>query len=206
MSIKETVRYHLRSNLFKYVFLSVVFILGIISGTYVVMKYSLNEVKDVTVFLDDFIKIFSQGTVDSQAIFKTSILNMTKEFLMVWLLGFTVIGVLGIVLLVFRRGFLIGFVSAFFIKVYTAKGICISLALFSAQAILYIPVLFVLSIFAFEFSMLLLHMVTGKMKYKTDIKKFILFYTCVMIGAILIGCVHALGETYIVPYLLKIVM
>lgn len=206
MPVKETVRYHLRSNLFQYLFLSVLFLLGIISGTYVVMRYDMNEVKDVTVFMEDFFKIFSQGSVDSQAIFKTSVLHMTKEFLMIWLLGFTVIGVLGIVLLVFRRGFLIGFVSAFLIKVYTAKGIGISLILFSAQAVLYIPVLFVLSVFGFEFSLLLVHMVTGKIKYKTDIKKFILFYTCVMVCAVLIGCVYALSETYIVPYLLKAVM
>ncbi len=206
MPFRDTVRYHFRNNRFQYIFLTVLFVLGMISGTYVVMEYEVDEVKEVTIFMEDFLRIFSMETIDFEAIFKTSVLNMAKELLIVWLLGFTVIGILGIVLLVFRRGFLIGFVSAFFIKVYTIKGVGISLCMFFSQAFFYLPFLMILGVFAFELSVLLFRMITGKMKYKTDIRKFILLDTGVMIFSILAGCIYAWCETYITPYFLKMLI
>ncbi len=206
MPFRDTIGYHFRNNIFQYIFLTVLFLLGILAGTYVVMEYEVSEVKEVTIFLEDFLRIFSMETLDYHEIFKTSVWNMAKELLAVWLLGFTVIGILGVVLLVFRRGFLIGFVAAFLIKVYTLKGFGISLCMFFAQAFFYIPILIVMGVFAFELSVLLFRMITGKMKYKTDIRKFILLDTGGMILAILIGCIYALCETYITPYFLKMLI
>ncbi len=206
MPFRDTIGYHFKNNMFQYIFLTVLFLLGILSGTYVVMEYDAADVKEVTLFMEDFLRFFSTETIDFHEIFKTSVWNMAKELLAVWLLGFTVVGILGIALLIFRRGFLIGFVSAFFIKVYTVKGIGISLCMFFTQAFFYLPFLMAMSVFAFELSILLFRMITGKMKYKTDIRKFIVFYTGIMIFAMLTGCIYALCETYITPYFLKMLL
>ncbi len=204
MSFKETFRYHLKSHLFHYLFLVILFLLGIISGTYVVMRYSPEEVQEVTIFMEDFLRIFSMEQPDHPGIFRTAAVNMSKELCSIWLLGFTVVGVLGILLLIFRRGFLIGFLSAFFIKVYAVKGVGFSLATFSAQACFYVPALLVLSVFGLEFSFHLLRMVMGKLKYKTDLKKFILLYTGILTATLFIGCIYALCETYVIPHFIRI--
>lgn len=89
-------------------------------------------------FLDQF-RLLSSESVPYGELFWFVIYRNFREFLIIWLLCFTVLGIPYLYFIVIKGGFHLGFLLLLLINSYGAKGFLIFLGFYFPQALIYIP-------------------------------------------------------------------
>ena len=150
----------------------------------------------MTEFFDTSINLFKTTETDFNLIFKTAFESSFRNIIIVWLLGFTVIGTLIIAFIIHKLGFMLGFLTGFLIRIYGLKGVGAAFIIIISQSALYVPSLLFMSCMAAGFSGTLFRMITGKIKYKTNFKYYILRYFCYLLVVIVVLIFYAMLEAY----------
>lgn len=192
---------HLKKNIVKYFFSILVLLVGIVIGA-MAMKF-LTELQrnELAGYLNLYLSSLSDTTnINDSTILGDVIIKNIKTILVIWMLGFTIIGlpfVLGIVCL---KGIVIGFTVGFLVNEYIYKGIFLALAVVLPHNLLSIPVILIMSIAAINFSLNLIK----RRQYKKDS----LVYSSILYSAIcFILCIgitlSSLLEVYVSPVFMK---
>lgn len=101
------------------------------------------------------VKPFQAGGADNNVqVLGNSFLSFIKPVIFMWLMGFTGISIYCILISLSYKGAILGFVIGAFLRSYgLSNGLLASLAGVLPQNLIYIPVLFICAVFAYQYSL-----------------------------------------------------
>lgn len=195
---------YFRANIVAYFFMTLIFVIGVVVGALAVKTLPEDQKQE----LIGYLKIFFQGlaqspaSVDSPALFSTVMLSSVKTIGLIWLLGFTVVGIPFVLFIVFTRGFVIGFTVGFLVNEYILKGLVFALASVLPHNFFAVPALLVAGVAATSFSLML---VRRKQRAKINLLYESVGYTILCLLMLALMLVAAVIEVYISPVFMKLV-
>lgn len=195
---------YFRANIVAYFFMTLIFVIGVVVGALAVKTLP----EDQKLELIGYLKIFFQGlaqapaSIDSPALFSTVMLSSVKTIGLIWLLGFTVVGIPFVLFIVFTRGFVIGFTVGFLVNEYILKGLVFALASVLPHNFFAVPALLVSGVAATSFSLML---VRRKQRAKINFLYESVGYTILCLLMLALMLVAAVIEVYISPVFMKLV-
>lgn len=187
-----------------FVFLTILFIIALISGS--IFSIVLNE-KDnalVTDYLNNYINSIDQNTI----VFKETLFNsLTSNILLniiIWILGISIIGVPIILFLFFYKCFIIGFSISSILLRYKLKGILMSIIYIFPHHIVNIILLIILINYAYFISVSIINAIVKKkeLNFSSVTSKYLS-----ILGVICVLMVFtSLYESFITPKLIKLII
>jgi stage II sporulation protein M len=198
----NTMRLYMKENLSLYLFVSVLFLMGVIFGAMLVNSLSLEQKQDMTRYLGSFFQTIEQ-TMDfsNKQSFQQALFFHLKWIGLIWILGLSVVGVPLILILNFLKGVLIGFSVGYLVGQMSWKGLLFSLVSIAPQNLVIIPAIVICSVTAIAFS---LYIIKNRfLQHKGTLYTHFVKYSMVTLamGGILFGV--ALFEAYVSPTMMK---
>lgn len=178
-------------------FVILLFLLGIILGAVFSTMINLNDQKLVIDKVLLFISNIDNDLINSIVSFKNSLaINFTYLFLILFL-GITLIGVIFCALLVFLKGFTVGFTLASFVVSYSYKGLILSSLYLIFGQLLNVFVICVAAIYGIVFGYKIL-LVIFKNK-NIELRHFFKIYLFISIILIFITLLSSFSECFLFP-------
>jgi hypothetical protein len=176
---------HIRQYWIIYLTLASVYLAGLVFGAVGVSALGTSETTQLGKFLNTLLK--SQPSSLDPAFLGQLARDMFIMMAGIWVLGLTIIGAPLIYLIVFTRGFILGFTVSFLIGLKGTLGLALILTTILVPSIVAIPLLLLGAGLATIFSFLLLR---GKARGESLRREF-LYYTAaasfVSVGAVAVG-------------------
>jgi len=196
-------RIYLKDKMPVAVFMVVIFVIGIISGSVAVSSMNQEINQNLFNYFTNFMQSFDSVEYE-QAVFLNDVmkLNLFNLFI-IWIFGISVILMPVIPVLIFLKGFVIGFSTAFLISNFSYRGIIISLFVILPQNLLIAPVYVLAGIGGISFSFKIINFYRGYTRLNFN---DVFDYTFIMF---LLGIILAIGvliEVYISPNLFKLIL
>jgi stage II sporulation protein M len=181
---------HIRQYWVIYLTLTSVYLAGVVFGAVGVGALGVAETSYLGKFLDTLLK--SQPTTLDTVFLGQLARDMFIMMAGIWILGLTIIGTPLIYLIVFTRGFIIGFTISFIIGVKGMLGLGLILTTVLVPAVLSIPLLLLGAGLATIFSFLLLR---GKARGESLRREF-LYYTAAAMFVSIAAVVAGIAQGY----------
>lgn len=197
---------YIRANIVGYFFMLLVFVGGVVFGALAVKSLPEQQKAELVGYLQIFFQGFSVWTAESYSstdLFVNVMSNHIKTVGLIWLLGFTVIGMPLVWFIVFTRGFVAGFTVGFLINEYIMKGLVFALAAVLPHSILSVPAVIAAGVSATSFS---LWLARKQRNSKTTIGYEAIGYSVLCLAMLLVLLIAALVEVYISPLFMKFVV
>jgi stage II sporulation protein M len=192
----------LKDQLALFVFVSVLFVVGLVFGALLVNALTLDQQQDLAGNVQLMAQRVQDGAVpDAGGSLAERAMFYAKWLLLVWVLGITVVGLPLVLALDFLKGVLIGFAVATLVNEHSWKGLLFSLVSIAPQNVIAVPALIIASVSAMSFS---LYVVRSRLlnRYGSLAKPFVA-YTSTALFMLLVAVGAALVEAFISPALLK---
>lgn len=191
-----TMKQFMKENLSLYVFVSVLFVIGVVFGAVMVNALSLEQKQEISRHLGSFFQEVNGGMeMEKGQSFQQSFGMHMKWILLIWLFGLSIIGMPLILILDFLKGVLIGFTVGYLVAQLSWKGMLFALVSVAPQNLIIIPALLICSVSAMSFS---IYMIKNRfIQRKGSIYQPFMRYTSItlMMGFFLLGA--ALWEGYL---------
>lgn len=178
-----------------------VFALGLAIGFGGVEKLPSDQNELLLTEVDGFLQRAAQLEIDFSLAIKES---LSKNLILVgaiYLLGFTVIGLPFILIILFARGFALGFAVDFLIREKSGQGAVLALAGILPQNIIYVPALLIAAVAAISFTWVLIKRFQNS---KVQVWPSLVAYSVIMVLVTACFVSATLVEVYLTPLLLKI--
>ncbi|MGI6425597.1 MAG: stage II sporulation protein M [Tepidanaerobacteraceae bacterium] len=193
---------YFKENMGKYVFLTIILIIGIIIGSITVNMISQIQVENILSFINGFLANINNLSVDRHFVFYVSLSNNLKTALILILLGFSIIGFPFILALISFRGFVLGFTVGFLIKQMGTKGIILSVLSILPQNLIILPCIISIGVASLTFA---LTIIKSKMKnYQENYLQLVTGYLLLNLFFSIILVMAGLIEGYISPVFIKV--
>jgi stage II sporulation protein M len=196
----------LHDNKKMYIILFSIFILGISSGALMVNSLNNAQREVLMNYLQGFFVLIGNQNIQPEQLFQTALINYSKLYLLIWLLGATIIGIPFIYLSIGVKGFLTGFSSGFIIAALGEKGILFEIIAFIPCELIIVPSLITIALTGIKFSMSIIRSKSIKGFYKFEWKRSVPLYIITGISIWLACVITSLLEAYIIPSLIRIVL
>ncbi|PWK14518.1 stage II sporulation protein M [Tumebacillus permanentifrigoris] len=211
--VKLNVSRYLQDQSSLFVFTTVLFFIGILFGAIVVSALSADQATSLHDALHGFFKALNldeTGTTPSEITWH-SVASFLKTTGLMWILGLSIIGLPVIVILIFMKGFVIGFTVGVIVSQFQAKGVLFALAAILPQNLIYVPALIICGVAGISFSLSLVRsrfsnsqprtVGGGSMLYRSFLS-YTGLVTCIAVAMILAAFV----EGYVSPALMRAVI
>ncbi|MHB9146080.1 MAG: stage II sporulation protein M [Symbiobacteriia bacterium] len=176
---------------------------GVIVGALVARAAPAPTKDQLTQMLRLLVQQASQGEVGGWGLFWLSVVQNLRWLLVLWVLGVTVIGFLGVLPVIFARGFTAGFAVAVLADAMGFRGVLLSLFALFPQLALSVPTLLAAAVIALSFSRHLF--AAGSRGARKSFIPDLLGFT-VMVGLLTVPLLAAsLLEAFISPVFLRLV-
>ena len=186
-----------------FLFIVVLFLMGVIFGAIVVNSMSITQKEDLFYYLSQFFGQVSDGTVtEDNDLFLQSFFHNSKFIGLMWILGISIIGLPIILILLFLKGMVVGFTVGFLVSQMGWKGFLLAFASILPQNLIIIPVFILMAAFSVIFSMRMIKRQFMK-KYAQPIMPFFKRYIIALIVAVLFISAASGVEAYLSPWLMK---
>ncbi|MGG6309682.1 stage II sporulation protein M [Paenibacillus macerans] len=150
----QPIRHALKDQTPLYVFVSVLFLMGVVFGALMVNALTLEQQQDLSRYFGDFFLSINEGGTEFMPMTFWEVAALHLKWLgLIWLLGLSVIGLPGILILDFLKGVLIGFTVGCLVGQYTWKGLLFALVSVAPHNLIVIPALLIASVAAVGFSL-----------------------------------------------------
>ena len=124
---QNIVAMHVREHSSIYLFVIVLFLMGVIFGAVVVNSLSFNQKEDLYYYLSQFFGQVSTGKmVTSNDLFMQSLFHNSKFIGLMGLLGISIIGLPIILIFLFMKGMVVGFTVGFLVNQMGWNGFLLS--------------------------------------------------------------------------------
>ena len=194
---------YVRTHIVAYFFMVLIFVIGIVIGAMAVKTLPDEQKNELIVYL----RVFFQGLTEGQdginnthLLLVDVVINNIKIIGIMWLLGFTIVGIPFVLFMVCLRGFVIGFTVGFLVNEYIMKGLLFAIVAVLPHNFLAVPAILAAGVSATEFSLMLVR--------RKNAGRDNLFYNsiaysmfCLVMAVIMIGA--ALIEVYVSPVFMK---
>ncbi|WP_406676316.1 stage II sporulation protein M [Moorella sp. ACPs] len=194
---------HIRDNLGLYLIIFFFFLGGIIAGTVTLYFLEEQQVIQLAAYLDNLLQQFNSSDISGYKVVHQAITNALKEIGLVWFLGLTVIGIPLIIVVVFLKGFILGFTVGFLVQQKAFHGVALSLMAVMPPNLIQIPALFVAAMLGISFSTGLMH---GRSYSEKGILPRFLNYSFFMLLVTLLVAGGGLVEAYLAPVFVRVVL
>lgn len=194
----------IKRNLSVILFLMIIFISGIIFGSITVKMLSHSEKSELINYLSSFFQGFKENLVLKKKILaQQAIFYNLKMIILLWVLGISIIGVPLIPVIVFLRGFVLGFAVSFLVDELAIKGLIFAVASILPHNLLVIPALILSGVAGIAFAFNLLK--SRFLNIPINFVQYFFGYSTLMflLGVILVGA--ALIESFLTPVLMSFV-
>jgi stage II sporulation protein M len=194
---------HFRSRVFVYVLVVLLFTMGSLFGALAVNALTPDQKVELGEYLKTFFQGFNRGVPVSRVdVVRESLqLNVVRTTALIWLLSISVVGAPVILVIVFARGFALGFTVGLLVREMALAGAAFALVSILPQSFLMIPALVVVSVAGVSFSIYLFRGRINRRGYTGG--QFAGFTTiAVLAGLVMAGA--ALVEGYVTPVLVEL--
>lgn len=186
-----------------FLFVVVLFLMGVIFGAIVVNSMSYTQKEDLYYYLSQFFGQVSAGKVaESNDLFLQSFLHNSKFIGLIWVLGISVVGLPVILILLFVKGMVVGFTVGFLVSQMGWKGFILAAASILPQNLIIIPIFIIMAAFSVIFSLRLVKKQFIK-KYAEPIMPFFKGYILALVAAVICISFASGIEAYLSPSLMK---
>lgn len=187
-------------NLFVYSLI----IFGVISGSIFLIISNETDKSSVIEQISNFFINISTNNIDNVQALKNSLIINYIFVIAIWILGFSIIGIIINIFLTYLKGFLVGFSIASIFLTYSYKGVVASILYTIPTQLLNIIVISVLSIYSIMFSKHLITTITSKKPVNS--RRILKKYSIIFAGSIIITLISSLLEVYLFPNILKLII
>ncbi|WP_438351336.1 stage II sporulation protein M [Paenibacillus sp. FA6] len=199
----QSFRNSLREQTTLFIFVAVLFLVGVVFGALMVNALSLEQQQDLATYLGDYFVTLDQGSGGSEqaAFWNIAILNL-KWVGLIWICGLSVIGLPGILILDFLKGVLIGFTVGYLVGQFSWKGLLFAMVSVAPHNLLVIPVLVLCSVAAITFS---LHIIKNRMlmhRQGNFTRPFVNYVMLTMVMGLLMLGISSF-ETWVTPVMMR---
>lgn len=202
--LRQNLAEYLKSNIVAYFFITLIFIVGIVVGSLAVKTLPDEQKAELISYLRIFFTGLTKGSdniSDTSGLLGNAVMNNLKTIGLMWILGFTVIGIPFVLFMIFTRGFIIGFTVGFLVNEYVMKGMLFALAAVLPHNFLAIPAIVVTGVASISFSLRLLR---RKSRTRQSMIYASVNYTGVCLAMLLVVVVGAFIEVYVSPVFMKL--
>lgn len=184
-----------------FIFLVSLFIIGLFSG---ILFFCLVKGSVKQNILDEVNNFF---TLKDNYNYLNILLSYTKSnifnFLLIWFLGISIIGIIVILFLYFINAFSLGFIISGIIYSYGFKGIIGSICYIFPSKILYLITLLILTFFGCLMGINLIRNILNKESNSNNLSVFFLKYLKILFISLIFAILIALFDTFITPFMIK---
>lgn len=201
------VRSDMQNHMNIFVFIFVLFIMGMVFGAVIVNSMNFVQKQDLFFYLKQFFEqsILMDGTSKGN-LWKDSMLYHVKYMLLLFLLGISVIGMPIITVLLFIKGLVIGFSVGFLVNQMGWFGLLISAASIAPQNLLIIPVYLVAGSLALIFSLTLCKQLFIRRVHQPILQgliRYSLFFSVLLLILMVSSVIEVFISNVILEYVLK---
>ncbi len=182
------------------VFCSLLLISGIIVGMLGLGTLTPDEKAELISYLEVFMRGLSNPGLEPSLIFKLSLVHNLKNMVMIWAFGLAIIGVPLTCVMIFIRGFVLGFSSTLVTREIVSGGFLVFASGILPHNLIILPVLVISSSISISFSIMLLKQ---RPWIHGNLIKLALTYTLRFAAVSLLLVIASLTEAYLTPLLLK---
>jgi stage II sporulation protein M len=200
---KGIISLHIKDHSSLYIFITVLFMMGIIFGAIVVNSLTVSQKTDLYLYISRFFGQVADGELSSSnEVFIQSYLHHIKYVGLMWLLGISIIGLPVILVLLFLKGIVVGFTVGFLVNQLGWKGFLLSFVSVLPQNLIIIPAFIIIGTIAVSFSLRLIGQILVK---RTNLPFMQIFarYTGVAVIVCLFIAAASAFEAYSSPILMK---
>lgn len=194
----------MRRNFSILLFLIVIFISGITFGSIAVKMLSYAQKNELVNYLSNFFQMLKGDiTLQQKILAQEAIFYNLKLILFIWILGISMIGMPVIPVLIFLRGFVLGFTVGFLVDELAVKGFIFAVASIGPHNLLAIPSLIIAGAAGITFALNLFK--SRFQRVSINFVQYFFGYSTLMIilAVILIGA--GLIESFLTPILMSFV-
>lgn len=119
------------------------FLIGLLIGVFCANLFRKYYVSDMKVLDYTYHNIMENQSLDHIDLLKYTLMNNLREFLIFWVLCFTILGIPYVIFAIVYKGFEIGFLISAVTILYGSKGILLFFAYIMPQALVYVPVMLI---------------------------------------------------------------
>lgn len=191
----------LKQHLALYIFVSVLFVMGVIFGALLVNALSFEQQQSMALYLNSYFQTVVQGfDEDSSHSFAQLLVSHMRWVFLILIFGLSIVGLPLILIIDFVKGMLIGFSIGYLVGQFSWKGLFFAFISIAPQNLIAIPVLLISSVAALSFSLYLIRsFILNKRQVEArPFKSYLL--THLSLFALLAGA--ALIEHTLVPHLI----
>lgn len=204
--IKSLFIQHIKEHSSIYLFVFVLFVMGVIFGAIVVNSMNMTQKEDLFYYLNLFFGQVTDGSIaDSTEMFQQSFYHNLKYLGLMWVLGISIIGLPIILIMLFLKGMVVGFTVGFLVNQMEWSGFLLSFVSVLPQNLILIPAFIITSSTAIMFSLKLIRQIFFKRMQETPFQlftKYALVFVCILV----LSCLAAIFEGYASPHLMKSVI
>ncbi|ASA23072.1 stage II sporulation protein M [Paenibacillus donghaensis] len=200
----RTLRLMVKEQTPLYIFVAVLFLVGVVFGALIVGALTMDQQQELSDYLGNFfVTVDQQGLASaSDSYWSIAALNL-KWIGLIWILGLSVIGLPGILILDFLKGVMIGFTVGCLVSQYSWHGMLFALVSVAPHNLVLIPVLLVCSAAAIAFSLLMIRTrVLGQPK-RTPITRPFTRYTLLSFAMALLILGISCFEAWVTPSMMR---
>src|SRR5699024_2793333 len=195
---KQSIKLYFQQYQSIYIFIGVLFLMGVIFGSVFVNNLSLSKKEKLFYYLIYYFNQVSTGKVINKTeIFKSSFWQNIQLLGLIWILGISMIGFPIVFILLFLKGIIIGFTVGFLLSEMGMNGIAIVFASIFPQNILFIPIYLFLAASSIGLSMKLIRKVLMRQGFSTKFRPIFSQYIVSYLFVIQIVCLAAVVEAYV---------
>jgi stage II sporulation protein M len=197
---------YMRENSSLYLFVIVLFMMGVIFGAVIVNSLSFAQKEDLFYYLNQFFGQMENGKLAEESdLFRQSFLHNLKFIGLMWILGISIIGLPVILVLLFMKGMVIGFTVGFLVNQMEWNGFFLAFVSILPQNFIIIPVFIITASVAVMFSLKMIQRQFLK-KYGQPFLPLFKNYVVTFLLAIICIVAAAAIEAYLSPVLMKSVI
>jgi stage II sporulation protein M len=192
----------LKDQMTIYVFVSVLFVVGVVFGALLVNALTLDQQQDLAGDVQLFVKHIQEGVLQTEGqAFWERVLFHAKWILLIGVLGLTVVGMPLVLALDFMKGVLVGFAIGTLVSQHAWKGLLFSLVSIAPPNMIIVPALLIASVSSISFTF---YIIKNRFlsRYGTLSQPF-LSHTSTVLVMLLIIVGAAVIESFLSPMLVK---
>ncbi|MDQ0339153.1 stage II sporulation protein M [Caldalkalibacillus uzonensis] len=200
--IGQVIWNHVQEHSALYLFIVVLFVMGIIFGTLTVQSLGYAQQHDLYTYFQQFLDEFARNNiVDPGYAFYQNFIHYLKYVGIIWVLGLSIIGLPVILIMVFLKGVFVGFTVGFLVHQMGMKGFMFSFVSVIPQNMIVVPLILMMSVISISFSLkLIAHLFRQNRTYQ---KLSLAKYIGAMAIAAAVLLIVALFQTYLSPLLMR---
>lgn len=183
-----------------YISLIIVLLISLVFGMFFITILTIEDKTLLKSHINTYFDTIKSGSISSN-LYNNLASNNIGIFIL-WILGFSIIGLPLIIAILFYKGFSLSFTITSLIYNFRLDGIFFSFIYVFPHLILNLLFYFITTYYSFKLCINLIWIISGKSKFNFKTLKKYLF---ILIISIFFISLSSLYETYILPYLIKII-